>query len=118
MGTTMRAARLHVPCEALRIDEIAVPVPRPEVVMVRVRACGVIPNMNASFSGALWNHLPELPAVVGLDAACEVAAVAAIDALCHGGVAINIGALSEKLALELVKTRPGGFTNIVVCPDR
>ena len=77
MKTTMRAARLHVPGEALRIDEIAVPVPRPEDVLVRVRACGVIPNMNAIFSGALWNHLPELPAVVGLDAAGEVAAVGA-----------------------------------------
>ncbi len=77
MGGTMRAARLHVPGEPLRIDEIPLPELRAEDVLVRVRACGVIPNMNAIFSGALWNHLPELPAVVGLDAAGEVAAVGA-----------------------------------------
>jgi alcohol dehydrogenase len=38
-------------------------------VLVEVKACGVIPNMNAIFSGTLWNHLPPLPASVGLDAA-------------------------------------------------
>jgi alcohol dehydrogenase len=77
MSAEMRAARLHVPGEPMRIDRIPVPVPRPEDVLVRVRACGVIPNMNAIFSGALWNHLPKLPASVGLDAAGEVVAVGA-----------------------------------------
>ena len=42
-------------------------------VLVRVKACGIIPNMNAIFSGRLWNHLPPLPASVGLDAAGVIA---------------------------------------------
>jgi alcohol dehydrogenase len=46
-------------------------------VVVQVKACGVIPNMNAIFSGKLWNLLPPLPAVVGLDAAGIVAEVGA-----------------------------------------
>jgi alcohol dehydrogenase len=71
----MRAARLHKPGEALRIDRIAVPEPGPRDVLVAVKACGVIPNMNAIFSGTLWNRLPALPASVGLDAAGVVAQV-------------------------------------------
>jgi alcohol dehydrogenase len=69
MTADMRAARLHQPGEPLRIDRIAVPEPGPHDVLVAVKACGVIPNMNAIFSGTLWNVLPPLPASVGLDAA-------------------------------------------------
>ena len=65
----MRAARLHKPGEPLVIDRIAVPQPGPRDVLIAVKACGVIPNMNAIFSGTLWNRLPPLPASVGLDAA-------------------------------------------------
>ena len=59
----------------MRIDRVARPVPRPTDVLVEVESCGIIPNMNAIFSGTLWNHLPALPASVGLDAAGVVAEV-------------------------------------------
>ncbi len=38
---TMRAARLHVPGEPLRIEEVPVPVPGPGEVLVKVCACGL-----------------------------------------------------------------------------
>lgn len=75
MTAEMRAARLHKPGEPLRIDRIAVPEPGPRDVLIAVKSCGVIPNMNAIFSGTLWNRLPPLPASVGLDAAGIVAKV-------------------------------------------
>jgi len=69
MTTYMRAARLHEPGQPFRTDNIEKPSPRANDVLVQVKSCGVIPNMNAIFSGKLWNHLPPLPASVGLDAA-------------------------------------------------
>src|SRR5262249_24772497 len=75
MAASMRSARLHEPGQPLRIDTVEIPQPRPRDVLVRVKACGIIPNMNAIFSGRLWNHLPPLPASVGLDAAGVIAKV-------------------------------------------
>jgi alcohol dehydrogenase len=69
MAASMRAARLHEAGQPLRIDMVEIPEPRLRDVLVQVKASGVIPNMNAIFSGRLWNHLPPLPASVGLDAA-------------------------------------------------
>lgn len=69
MAEEMRAARLHAPGQPFRIDRIARPVPRAADVLVQVKACGIIPNMNHIVSGRLWHHLPKLPAVIGLDAA-------------------------------------------------
>lgn len=69
MAPLMRLARLHEPGQPLRIDSVPRPKPRPDDVLVEVKSCGVIPNMNAIFSGKLWNQLPPLPASVGLDAA-------------------------------------------------
>jgi D-arabinose 1-dehydrogenase-like Zn-dependent alcohol dehydrogenase len=77
MASLMRAARLHEPGQPLRVDTVECPVPRPDDVLVCVKSCGVIPNMNAIFSGKLWNHLPALPTSVGLDAAGVVAAIGA-----------------------------------------
>lgn len=77
MGAQMRAARLHQPGQPMRVDRVDRPQPRPSDVVVQVKACGVIPNMNAIFSGRYWNHLPPLPAIVGLDAAGVVAEVGA-----------------------------------------
>jgi alcohol dehydrogenase len=77
MAQQMRAARLHTPGQPMQIDLVDRPILRPEDVLIEVRACGVIPNMNAIFSGALWNRLPPLPASVGLDAAGVVAEVGA-----------------------------------------
>jgi alcohol dehydrogenase len=73
MATLMRAARLHEPGQPLRIDAVPRPMPRPDDVLILVKSCGVIPNMNAIFSGKLWNQLPPLPASVGLDAAGVIA---------------------------------------------
>jgi alcohol dehydrogenase len=75
MAASMRAARLHEPGQPLRIDTVEIPEPRPRDVLVQVKACGIIPNMNAIFSGQLWNHLPPLPASVGLDAAGVIAKI-------------------------------------------
>ena len=75
MAATMRSARLHEPGKPMRVDVVDRPRLRPSDVLVQVKACGVIPNMNAIFSGRLWNVLPPLPAIVGLDAAGIVAEV-------------------------------------------
>lgn len=74
MPDLMRAARLHEPGKPLRIDRIERPVPRAGDVLVQVKACGIIPNMNTIIGGTLWHHLPKLPAIIGLDAAGIVAA--------------------------------------------
>jgi alcohol dehydrogenase len=65
----MQAARLHVPGEPLHVESVPRPQVRPHDVVVEVRACGVIPNMNHVLSGPARLVLPPLPAVVGLDAA-------------------------------------------------
>ena len=65
----MRAARLHEPGQPFHVDEIDRPEPRAGDLLVKVEACGIIPNMNAIVSGKYWHHLPPMPAVIGLDAA-------------------------------------------------
>lgn len=71
--TTMRAARLHKVGEQFKVDEISVPEPRPTDVLVRVKACGVVPNLhNVVAHYPEWFPflpLPKLPAIYGLDAA-------------------------------------------------
>jgi D-arabinose 1-dehydrogenase-like Zn-dependent alcohol dehydrogenase len=73
---TMKAARLHQVGTTFSIDEIAVPKPRPNDVLVKVKACGIIPNMkNVMAHYAEWFpflQLPPLPAIYGLDASGEV----------------------------------------------
>jgi alcohol dehydrogenase len=75
MAGLMQAARLHTPGGPMLIEQVEKPTLHPSDVLIEVKACGVIPNMNAIFSGALWNRLPPLPAIVGLDAAGVVAGV-------------------------------------------
>lgn len=68
----MRAARLHGPGEKLRLEMIERPSARPTDVIVRVMACGVVPNMiNVLHHLAKWPgmHQPKLPAIYGLDVA-------------------------------------------------
>jgi alcohol dehydrogenase len=77
MGGQMRAARLHTPGAPMLLDTVDRPALHPSDVLIQVKACGVIPNMNAIFSGNLWNRLPPLPAIVGLDAAGVVTEVGA-----------------------------------------
>lgn len=75
----MKAARLHQIGSDFEIDEIDIPKPRPTDVLVKVKACGIIPNMkNVITHYAEWFPflpLPPLPAIYGLDAAGKIAAV-------------------------------------------
>src|ERR1700678_2888254 len=77
--TTMLAARLHKFGEPMRLERVPVPEPRPTDVLIAVKACGVVPNLNNVLTH--WQGwfpelpLPELPAIFGLDVAGEVAAV-------------------------------------------
>jgi threonine dehydrogenase-like Zn-dependent dehydrogenase len=73
MPDEMRAARLHEPGQPFRVDRIERPRPRAGDVLVQIKACGIIPNMNHIVSGRLWHFLPPRPAVIGLDAAGIVA---------------------------------------------
>ncbi|WP_194966984.1 alcohol dehydrogenase catalytic domain-containing protein [Sinorhizobium meliloti] len=79
MPTTMNAARLHAVGTNFSIDRIEIPEPGPNDVLVKVRACGIIPNMkNVMAHYAEWFPflpLPPLPAIYGLDASGDVVAV-------------------------------------------
>lgn len=75
MGAVMRAARLHEPNTPLRIDEVRVPEPGHGEVLVKVHACGVVPNMVNIMRGGHWRTLPPLPAIMGLDTAGTVAKI-------------------------------------------
>ena len=61
----MRAARLHAIGEPMSIDTIEVPKPRPTDVLVRVKACGIVPNMaNVINNWPTWfphQPLPRFP---------------------------------------------------------
>jgi threonine dehydrogenase-like Zn-dependent dehydrogenase len=69
MNKTMRAALLYAPDSPMKIERVDVPALRAHDVLVQVKACGIVPNMNYVFSGRLGHRLPPLPAVLGLDAA-------------------------------------------------
>ena len=78
MPKTMSAARMHVVHQPLSIDTIEVPEPRPTDVLVKVGACGIVPNLGNILNhfAEWWPHLylPPLPAVFGLDVAGVVVA--------------------------------------------
>jgi D-arabinose 1-dehydrogenase-like Zn-dependent alcohol dehydrogenase len=75
----MKAARLHKVGDPMRIESLPVPEPASNDVLVRVRACGIVPNLGNILSN--WQTwfpelpLPPLPAVFGLDPAGEIVAV-------------------------------------------
>jgi NADPH:quinone reductase-like Zn-dependent oxidoreductase len=75
----MRAARLHEIGGSFSIDEIPIPTPGRQEVLVKVEACGLIPNLrNVVTHFPSWYPflpLPALPATFGLDSAGTVAAV-------------------------------------------
>ncbi|MBU3063184.1 alcohol dehydrogenase catalytic domain-containing protein [Nocardia sp. NEAU-G5] len=77
--TLMRAARLHEIGQPMSIDEIETPEPRPTDVLVRVKACGIVPNMaNVINNWPTWfphQPLAKFPAIFGLDPAGVVEAV-------------------------------------------
>lgn len=75
----MSAARLHNVASPFVVDRVPVPEPGDDDVLVRVRACTVVPNLkNVAYHYPEWFPflpLPALPAIYGLDPAGEVVAV-------------------------------------------
>lgn len=73
MSRMMRAARMHAVGQPMTIDTVPMPVPRATDVLVRVKACGMVPNLgNVLANWPTWcPHLPlpRLPAIFGLDPA-------------------------------------------------
>ncbi len=67
----MRAARMHEKGKSLIIDQIDIPDVRPTEVLIRVKACGIVPNLQNVLQK--WDEiapdlpLPEMPAIFGLD---------------------------------------------------
>ena len=45
MTKMMRAARMHDVGQPMVIEQIPVPSPRPTDVLVKVKACGIVPNL-------------------------------------------------------------------------
>jgi D-arabinose 1-dehydrogenase-like Zn-dependent alcohol dehydrogenase len=76
---TMTAARMHTVGGELKLETLETPKPGDMDVLVRVRACGIVPNLgNILANWTTWfphMPLPPLPAVFGLDPAGEIAAV-------------------------------------------
>ncbi|WP_411687119.1 alcohol dehydrogenase catalytic domain-containing protein [Acinetobacter indicus] len=75
----MKAARLHTIGGQFTIDELPIPEPGPNDVLVQVKSSGIIPNLkNVTTYFPEWYPflpLPELPAIFGLDSAGVVTAV-------------------------------------------
>lgn len=75
----MSAARLHDVGSPFQVDDVPVPEVTGGDVLVRVRACGVVPNLkNVAYKYPEWFPflpLPPFPAIYGLDPAGEIAAV-------------------------------------------
>src|SRR5271170_2944010 len=78
---TMIAARLHAYGSPMTLDRIDVPEPRPNDVLVEVKACGVVPNLARVVSNFFGTQAPDLkampplPAIFGLDPTGVVAKV-------------------------------------------
>jgi D-arabinose 1-dehydrogenase-like Zn-dependent alcohol dehydrogenase len=77
--TTMLAARLHVLGEPMVLERIDIPSPRPNDVLIKVAACGVVPNLrNVLTHWQSWFPelpLPKLPAIFGLDVSGTIASI-------------------------------------------
>lgn len=76
---TMKVARMHEVGGPLIIEEMPTPAPGAGDVLVRVRACGIVPNLSNILSKwSTWYPqypLAPLPAIFGLDPAGEIVAV-------------------------------------------
>jgi D-arabinose 1-dehydrogenase-like Zn-dependent alcohol dehydrogenase len=79
ISQTMTAARMHTVGGAMKVETLETPKPGDLDVLVRVKACGIVPNLhNILANWPTWfPHMPQppLPAVFGLDPAGEIAAV-------------------------------------------
>lgn len=81
LPSSMLAARLHAIGEPLHLDRIPIPQVRPMDVLVEVKVCGIVPNLQRVI-GNYWGTqvpnrklFPTLPAIFGLDPAGVVARV-------------------------------------------
>jgi alcohol dehydrogenase len=78
---TMIAARLHEYGKPMQLDRIEIPKPRPTDVLVEVKACGIVPNLQRVIANFFATKTPEprptlpLPAIFGLDPAGIIAEV-------------------------------------------
>lgn len=76
---TMIAARLHAFDRPMVLETLPIPEPRSSEVLVKVMACGMVPNLRnvlAFFAKTLpYLPLPRLPAIFGLDVAGVVSKV-------------------------------------------
>jgi threonine dehydrogenase-like Zn-dependent dehydrogenase len=76
---TMKVARLHHFGEPMKLEDVEIPKPGPTDVLIKVKACGVVPNLTNVLK--FWRDwfpelpLPKLPAVFGLDVSGEIAEV-------------------------------------------
>lgn len=79
ISQTMTAARMHTVGGAMKVETLETPNPGDMDVLVRVKACGIVPNLhNILANWPTWfPHMPQppLPAVFGLDPAGEIAGV-------------------------------------------
>ncbi|PCK86871.1 alcohol dehydrogenase [Rhizobium sophoriradicis] len=77
IAQTMTAARMHTVGGEMKIETLPMPTPGDMDVLVRVKACGIVPNLhNILANWPTWfPHMPQppLPAVFGLDPAGEIA---------------------------------------------
>jgi len=75
VSETMTAARMHTVGGELKLEKLPTPKPGDMDVLVRVRACGIVPNLgNILANWPTWfPHMPQppLPAVFGLDPAAK-----------------------------------------------
>jgi NADPH:quinone reductase len=105
MSTTsqMHAAVVDAPNAPFKLVEIARPVPRPDQVLVRVKASGVNPLDLKIWAGQAPHARQPLPAVLGIDLAGVVEAVGRdVSAFRHGdevfGMTGGVGGLQGSLA--------------------
>lgn len=66
--TTMRAARYHCIGEPFVIEQVPTPVPDSTAVVIEVKACGIVPNLQNVLFVPPEDKRPTLPATYGLDA--------------------------------------------------
>jgi D-arabinose 1-dehydrogenase-like Zn-dependent alcohol dehydrogenase len=78
---TMIAARVHEYGAPMQLDRIEIPEPRSTDVLVEVKACGIVPNLQRVITNFFATKSPEprptlpLPAIFGLDPAGVIAKV-------------------------------------------
>ena len=93
--------------DAMVVERVAKPSPRPTDVLVRVRACGVVPNLlNVLMHWQGWFPelpLPKLPAIFGLDVAGEIEAVGELVQNFHAGDRVYAEIAGEQAAFALAK---------------